>query len=84
MNKSYCLKINDSNLYFKELESIKKWFKECGVKEILESVEDEVIYSLDNLEYLIGEGEIKIVNECMVEMGDDYCSIELEEFNFED
>lgn len=84
MKKNYCLRVNGSNLFFKELESIKEWFKKCGVEEILESVEEEVIYSLDNLEYLIGEGEIEIVNECMLEMGDDYCSIELEEINFED
>ena len=73
MEKNYCLKINDGNLYFKKLESIKKFFIECGVKDVLESDEDEVIYSLDNLEYLIGEGEITITNECMCEMGDDYC-----------
>lgn len=84
MEKYYCLRVNDGNIYFRKLESIRNWFNECGVKEVLESDEEEVIYSLDNLEYLIGEGEINITNECMCERGDDYCTIELEEFSFED
>ena len=83
MEKNYCLKINDGNLYFRSLESIKKFFIECGVKKRLE-LEGEEYVELDNLEYLIGEGEVDIFNECMCERGDDYCSIELEEFDFED
>ena len=84
MEKSYVLKVNEHSLYFKSLESIRKWFIECGVKDVLVSVEEEVVYSLGNLEYLVGFGEIEIENECMIERGDDYCSISLEEISFED
>jgi hypothetical protein len=84
MEKSYVLKVNEHSLYFKSLESIRKWFIECGVKDVLVSVEEEVVYSLDNLDYLVGFGEIEIENECMLERGDDYCTIELNEFEFED
>jgi hypothetical protein len=84
MKKSYVLKVNEHSLYFKSLESIRKWFIECGVKDVLVSVEEEVVYSLDNLDYLVGFGEIEIENECMLERGDDYCTIELNEFEFED
>jgi hypothetical protein len=84
MEKNYCLVVNSSPLFFKSLEGVRKWFIECGVKEVLESDEDEVIYELSNLEYLVGFGEINIVNDCMIERGDDYCSISLEEITFED
>lgn len=84
MEKNYCLVINSSPLFFKSLESVRKWFIECGVEDVLVSVEEDVVYSLDNLEYLVGFGEIEIENECMIEMGDDYCSISLEEITFED
>ena len=83
MEKSYVLKVNEHSLYFKSLESIRKWFIECGVKDNLID-EEENVYSLDELEDLIGEGEIEIVNECMIERGDDYCSISLEGITFED
>ena len=84
MEKNYCLVINNSPLFFKSLDSVKSWFNKCGVKEVLESDEDEVIYELSNLEYLVGFGEVNIVNDCMCERGDDYCSISLEEITFED
>jgi len=84
MEKNYCLVINNSPLFFKSLEGVKKWFNKCGVKDVLESDEDEVIYELSNLEYLVGFGEVNIINDCMCERGDDYCSISLEEIVFED
>lgn len=83
MEKNYVLKVNEHSLYFKSLESVKNWFKECGVKERLE-LEDEEYVELDNLEEIVGEGEVDVFNECMIERGDDYCCIELEEFSFED
>ena len=83
MEKNYCLKVNDGNLYFRKLESVKKFFIECGVKKRLE-LEGEEYVELDDLEDLIGEGEVDVFNECMIERGDDYCSIELEEITFED
>ena len=80
--KNYCLKVNEHSLYFKSLESIKNWFVECGVKGVLIDDEEQT-YSLDSLEDIIGVN-LNIVNECMCERGDDYCEIELEEFEFED
>jgi len=83
MEKNYRLKVNEHSLYFKKLESVKKFFIECGVKKRLE-LEGEEYVELDDLEDLIGEGEVDVFNECMIERGDDYCSIELEEISFED
>ena len=84
MEKNYCLVINNSPLFFKSLDGVIKWFKKCGVKDVLVSEEDEVTYELGNLEYLVGFGEMNIINECMCERGDDYCSIRLMEITFED
>ena len=79
----YCLRVNENNLYFKSLESVKKWFEECGVKERLE-LEDEEYIELDDLISISCGGEREIYNECMIERGDDYCVIELEVIDFED
>ena len=81
--KNYCLVINNSPLFFKSLEGVKKWFKKCGVKKRLE-LEDEEYVDLDNLESIVGNEEVEIYNDCMCEMGDDYCSISLYEIVFED
>ena len=83
MEKGYCLKVNENNLYFKSLESVKSWFKECGVKERLK-LEDEEYVDLDNLDEIVDDGEKEIYNDCMCERGDDYCSIELDEICWED
>jgi len=83
MEKNYCLVVNSSPLFFKSLDSVKSWFKKCGVKKRLE-LDDEEYVDLDNLESIVGDEEIEIYNECMIEMGDDYCSISLEEITFED
>jgi len=80
--KNYCLKVNEHSLYFKNLEDVKKWFKTCDVKTKLK-LEDGYSLSLNNLEEIVGEGEVMIYNESMLERGDDYCTIELEEFSFE-
>ena len=81
--KNYCLVINNSPLFFKSLEGIKSWFNKCGVKKRLE-LEDEEYLELDNLESIVGDEEIEIFNDCMCEMGDDYCNISLWEIVFED
>ena len=78
----YSLKVNDYNLYFKEFSSIKKWFEECGVEKELE-LEDESIM-ISDLDKLLDMGDIEVYNECMFEMGDDYCVIGLEKIEFED
>ncbi len=83
MEKGYVLKVNEHSLFFKRLDSVKGWFKECGVKERLE-LEDEEYLELDDLESIVGDEEIEVYNDCMCERGDEYCSISLEEFEFED
>jgi len=80
--KNYCVVINNSPLFFKSLEGVKKWFKKCGVKKVLELAEGYI--DLDNLESIVGNEEVEIYNDCMCEMGDDYCSISLSEIVFED
>jgi hypothetical protein len=82
MEKSYCVVINNSPLFFKSLEGVKKWFKKCGVKKKLELAEGYV--DLDDLESMVGNEEVEIYNDCMCERGDDYCSISLSEIVFED
>ena len=83
MEKNYCVVINNSPLFFKSLDSVKSWFKKCGVKKRLK-LEDEEYLELDNLESIVGDEEIEIFNDCMCERGDDYCSISLWEITFED
>jgi len=82
MEKGYCLKVNEHSLFFKRLDSVKSWFKECGVKKVLELAEGYI--DLDNLESIVGNEEVEVYNDCMCERGDDYCVIELNEFEFED
>ena len=80
---SYCLRINGTNLYFKSFEGVKNWFIKCGVKKRL-VLEDEEYLELDDLLDIVCEGERFIYNECMIEMGDDYCEIELDVISYED
>jgi hypothetical protein len=84
MEKNYHLKVNEHSLYFKSLESVKKWFIECGVEKRLKLEDDEEFIELEEIGSLLGEGEVEIYNECMIERGDDYCVIELEEISWED
>jgi hypothetical protein len=81
MEKMYMLRVNDSYLYFRKLSDVREWFKDCGVEDNLISV-DEDVYSLDNLEEIVGV-DLNIENECMVERGDDYCNVYLEVIRFE-
>ena len=83
MEKGYCLKVNDNLLYFKSLESIKNWFIKNGVKERL-VLEDEEYIDLGDLDEIVDDGEKEIYNEEMMERGDDYCVIELDEICWED
>ena len=83
MEKGYCLKVNESTLYFKSLESVKNWFIKNGVKERL-VLEDEEYIDLGDLDEIVDDGEKEIYNEDMIERGDDYCVIELDEICWED
>jgi len=82
MEKMYMLRVNDNYLFFRKLDDVKMWFKDCGVEDVLVSVEEEVIYDLDNLEEIVGM-PLDIENECLVERGDEYCNIYLEVITFE-
>ena len=81
MEKMYMLRVNDNYLFFRKLSDVKEWFKDCGVEDNLISV-DEDVYSLDNLEEIVGM-PLDIENECLVERGDEYCNIYLEVIRFE-
>ena len=84
MEKNYRLRVNDENIYFKNLEDVKKWFRSCDLEDDKFKMEDGYYLDLESIEELIGEGEVEIYNNSMCERGDDYCSIELEEITFED
>ena len=77
----YMLRVNFNYLFFRKLDDVKMWFKDNDVKDNLISV-DEDVYSLDNLEEIVGV-DLNIENECMVERGDDYCDLYLEVITFE-
>jgi hypothetical protein len=81
MEKMYMLRVNDNYLYFRKLDDVKMWFKDNGVEDNLISV-DEDVYSLDNLEEIVGVS-LDIENESIVERGDEYCNIYLEVITFE-
>jgi hypothetical protein len=81
---NYVLKVNENNLYFKSLEGVKNWFKKGGVEERLKLEDDEEYIELEEIDSLLDEGEVEIYNECMIERGDDYCVIELDEICWED
>jgi hypothetical protein len=83
MEKNYCVVINNSPLFFKSLDGVKKWFKKCGVKKRLK-LDDEEYVDLDNLESIVGNEEVEVYNDCMCEMGDTHCFIGLYEIVFED
>ena len=82
MEIPYMLVVNDNHLYFKSLNSVKNWFVKCGVTDKLITV-DEDVYSINELEQILSL-PLQIENECMIERGDDYCYIYLEEIQFED
>jgi len=83
MEKSYVLKINDGYVYYRKLENVKKFLIECGVDDVLFDEDDEVVYSLDNLEEIVGMSLV-LTNKCLCERGDDYCEFYLGEIEFED
>ena len=83
MEKNYRLRVNDENIYFRNLEDVKKWFRSCDLEDDKLELEDGWFLDLDDIEELIEEGEVEIYNNSMCERGDDYCNIELERFSFE-
>lgn len=81
------LRLNDNYLYFKKLESVKKFLIETGVEDVLTTDEDDdddnVVYSLDNLEDIL-EMQINVTNDCLCERGDEYVDFYLGVITFED
>jgi hypothetical protein len=82
METPYMLVVNENHLYFKSLNSVKNWFIKNGVTKNLITV-DEDVYSIDKLDEILSL-PLQIENESMIERGDDYCYICLEEITFED
>lgn len=77
----YMLRVNDNSLFFRKLSDVKMWFNDCGLTGVLVDDEEQT-YSLDELENIVGVN-LNIVNLCMCERGDDYCTIELQVITFE-
>lgn len=76
------LRVNDSYFYFRKLDDVKEWFKYCGVEDVLFTDEEDVIYSLENLEEIVGM-ILYVTNKCLCERGDEYCNLFLDVIRFE-
>jgi len=77
----YHLRINDSNLFFEYWMDVVDFFTNAGLTpetEYLHTDEGHDFY----LFQIVGMGDLKLTNECLIEMGDDYVSIELEKIQF--
>ena len=77
----YHLRINDSSLFFEYWMDVVDFFINAGLTtetEYLNTTEGHNFY----LFQIVGMGELWITNECIVEMGDEYVSIELEKIQF--
>jgi len=77
----YHLRINDSNLFFEYWMDVVDFFTNAGLTpetEYLHTDEGHDFY----LFQIVGMGDLKLKNECLIEMGDDYVSIELEKIQF--
>jgi len=77
----YHLRINDSNLFFEYWMDVVDFFTNAGLTpetEYLHTDEGHDFY----LFQIVGMGELRLKNECLIEMGDDYVSIELEKIQF--
>ena len=78
----YHLRMNDTSLFFHYWMSVAEFFEEAGItdKTYLTTTEGDKFY----LYQIVGKGELWFNNECLIEMGDDYVSIELEQITFQD
>ena len=77
----YHLRINDSSLFLEYWMDVVDFFINAGLTpetEYLNTTEGHNFY----LFQIVGMGELWITNECIVEMGDEYVSIELEKIQF--
>ena len=77
----YHLRINDTSLFFEYWMDVADFFTNAGLTpetEYLHTEEGHDFY----LFQIVGMGELRLKNECLIEMGDDYVSIELEKIQF--
>lgn len=77
----YHLRINDTSLFFEYWMDVVDFFTNAGLTpetEYLTTTEDYNFY----LFQIVDMGELRLKNECLIEMGDDYVSIELEKIQF--
>jgi len=77
----YHLRINDTSLFFEYWMDLVDFFINAGLTpetEYLHTDEGHDFY----LFQIVGMGELRLKNECLIEMGDDYVSIELEKIKF--
>ena len=77
----YHLRINDTSLFFEYWMDLVDFFTNAGLTpetEYLHTDEGHDFY----LFQIVGMGELRLKNECLIEMGDDYVSIELEKIQF--
>ncbi len=80
MKKGYCLQLNGSNNFFQYWEGVTGFFAKAGLEEKLMDDQGEEYF----LHEIVGEGELRIINECLCERGDDYITIDLQEIIYQD
>ena len=77
----YHLRINDTSLFFQYWMDVVDFFHNAGIVPETEYLHTEEGYDF-YLFQIVGMGELRLKNECLIEMGDDYVSIELEKIEF--
>jgi hypothetical protein len=77
----YHLRINDTSLFFEYWMDVVDFFTNAGLTPETEYLHTEEGYNF-YLFQIVGMGELRLKNECLIEMGDDYVSIELEKIQF--
>lgn len=77
----YHLRINDTSLFFEYWMDVVDFFTNAGLTPETEYLHTEEGYNF-YLFQIVGMGELRLKNECLIEMGDDYVSIELEKIEF--
>ena len=77
----YHLRINHTSLFFEYWMDVVDFFTNAGLTPETEYLHTEEGYDF-YLFQIVGMGELRLKNECLIEMGRDYVSIELEKIEF--
>ena len=77
----YHLRINDTSLFFQYWIDVVDFFHNAGITPETEYLHTEEGYNF-YLFQIVGMGELRLKNICLIERGDDYVSIELEKIEF--